>query len=159
MYSECTTLVHWKKCMNSWVMAAVSHTVWYLWTSVLRPDLSAICISNDRHDSVLLCILPSMNKMFIFFIQRAVLKLKSDTYPVHAWLVHAFWVFLQFKLLTVDPRTFNVSRQMRHVGDPGHCSLVGRGWGIEGRWRLGALKRKASTLNMRTWVLKWMRAA
>ncbi len=111
-------------------------------------------LSNDRYDSMFLCILLSMSECF-FYLKGS--KLESNTYPVHAWLIHALWVLLQFEIFTVNPWTFNVSRQMRHVGDPGHCSFIGWGWGIEGGWRLGTLGRKASTLNMRTWVLKWTR--
>lgn len=93
-----------------------------------------------------------------FGIKKAALKQRNDTYPVHAWLIHALWVLLKFEFFTVNPRTFNVSRQMRHVGDPGHGSLIGWGWGIEARWRLGALGgERTNILNIRTWVLKWIK--
>lgn len=104
-------------------------------------------LSLDRHDAVFLCfLLGEDSKTFNYFNVKS-----RDTYPVvQAWLVHALGVLLQFELLAVDAWALDVGRQVRHVGDPGHGALVGRGRGVEGGWRLGALGREAGTLNMRT---------
>lgn len=65
----------------------------------------------------------------------------GGAHPVQSWLIHALGVLFQLAL-AVRPQALNVGRQMRHVGDPGHRSLVE---GRRGQGRLRSLERHTVT--------------
>lgn len=81
---------------------------------------------------------------------RTGLGLVGLAYPVQPALIHRLRVLLELVLLPLDMGTLDVSRQVRHIGDPGYRPL--RGWhcGVQCGWRLrmlgqgkvGASKRK-----------------
>lgn len=61
-------------------------------------------------------------------------------YPVQPAFVHGLGVLLELVLFSLDVCTLDVSRQVRHVGDPGYGPL--RGWhcGVKRGWSLGMLR-------------------
>lgn len=67
------------------------------------------------------------------------LGLVGPAYPVQPALIHRLRVLLELVLFPLDVSTLDVSRQVRHIGDPGHCPLGGWHCGVQCRWRLRML--------------------
>lgn len=66
-------------------------------------------------------------------------KVWGPAYPIQSALVHRLGVLLQLVLFSLDVGTLDVSGQVRHVGDPGHCPLGGWHGGVQRGWRLRML--------------------